>query len=230
MKRQSFPLWLLRDVPAFMGFIASFWTLIIFAMVSGRRGLRDDHFALLLAHAEAKLDQVLWRHAYRRLGWPPSLVQLHIIPPTVLWADTLERLANYAHAFRNMNRVVESYVDDLRARYGISERDLVAHGSTDAALCAAAHHALVGAGALVRGNLRPSTCRAEAQLRRKDERGHAHARGPPLNLEFRNPAPPHLSASAPEIAPPRPALTFLSASTTYAPHLEPTHMKPSKPA
>ncbi len=64
MKRQSFPLWLLRNAPSLMGLPASFLALIIFAMSSGNsagsigKQVRD-HFALMLAHAEAKLDQVL---------------------------------------------------------------------------------------------------------------------------------------------------------------------------
>ncbi len=71
MKRQSFPLRLLRDVPSLVGLLASFWALITFAMSSGNRGMRADpvgkqvrdRVALMLAHAEAKLDQALWRQA-----------------------------------------------------------------------------------------------------------------------------------------------------------------------
>ncbi len=132
MKRHSFPLWLLRDVPSLRGCLASFWALIIFAVSSGNRVMRGDsigkqvrdHFALMLAHAEGKLDQALWRKVYRRPGWNPSLVRLHIIAPTILWSDTEERLAHYAHAFRNMNRVVDAYVDDLRECYSIARRHM----------------------------------------------------------------------------------------------------------
>ncbi len=123
MKRQSFPLWLLRDVPSLMGLLASFWAQIIFAMSSGNKGMRadsigkqvHDHFALMLAHAEAKLDQTLFRQAYRRLGWPPNLAGLHIIASAKIWSNTQERLTHYAEAFRNMNRVVDAYVEDLCA-------------------------------------------------------------------------------------------------------------------
>ena len=59
MKRRSFPLWLLRDAPALLGLLASFWTLIIFVMVNGAKAMRAgtagkrfrDHIALLLALA-----------------------------------------------------------------------------------------------------------------------------------------------------------------------------------
>ncbi len=115
-----------------MGLLASFWALIIFVMSSGNRVMRArsigkqvrDHFALMLAHAEAKLDQALWRQAYRRLVWQSNLVRLHIIAPTIRWPDTQERLAHYVHAFRNMNRVVDAYVDDIRARYSIAKNDV----------------------------------------------------------------------------------------------------------
>ena len=87
MKRWSFPLWLLRDVPALLGLLASFWTLVIFAMTSGGKALHNlkpgssvlTQFACLLTHAEARLDFALWRQAYRRLGWNPRGVTLHII-------------------------------------------------------------------------------------------------------------------------------------------------------
>ena len=145
MKRPSFPLWLLRDVPAFMGLIVSFWTLIIVAMTSGCRAASAsqrvrDHFALLLALTEARLDYALWREAYRRLGWSPRDIQLQVFAPAELWSDTHARLLSFANAFRNMNAVVDAYVGHLRAQYNISKRDLAALGSTGAAFHASAHH------------------------------------------------------------------------------------------
>ena len=179
MKRPSFPLWLLRDVPAFMGLIASFWTLIIVAMTSGCRAASAsqrarDHFAILLALTEARLDYALWREAYRRLGWSPRDIQLQVFAPAELWSDTHARLLSFANAFRNMNAVVDSYVGHLRAQYGISKRE-AAHGSTDAALHAAAHHELFSCAppqALILSS-------ARSARPSKDERSPAHARAPP---------------------------------------------------
>jgi hypothetical protein len=85
----------------------------------------------------------------------------------------------------------------IRERFRrLSRAPLLAHASTDATLCAAAQHELVGlAGLNINVALmlsrpqsgRPSTCRAEAQRRRKHERGLTKARGPPSLLEYRLP-------------------------------------------
>jgi len=133
MKRRSLPIWLLRDVPALMGLLASFWTLIIFAMTSARKAATAsqasqsirDRFALLLALAEARLDFALWRQAYRRIGWHPGGVALEVFPPSTDWAYTQKRLRDFAHAFRNMNEIVDSYVDHIRECFGISQRELL---------------------------------------------------------------------------------------------------------
>ena len=116
-------MWLLRDVPALMRLLASFWTRVILAMtrsVALTRGAKAfrDHFTLLLALGEARLDNAL----YRRIGWHTRGVPLQILPPTTAWADTQARLLNYAHAFRNMNQIVDAYVDHIRERFGISQR------------------------------------------------------------------------------------------------------------
>ena len=195
MKRKGWPIWLLRDVPAFLGIMFSFWPLVILLITSARRAMRGkkvrwaalDDFPFLLAHAEARLAFALRRQAYRRLGWNPRLVPFELIPACDDWNDTVERYLNYSRALRDMNVVVEAYLDDIRAQYSISERDLVAHGSTDARLRRAAHHELAPARA---ASARPSTCHAEAQRRRKDERGPAHARGPPLTQKPGPTAPP----------------------------------------
>ncbi len=64
---------------------------------------------------------------------------------------------------------------------------LAAHGSTDTALCAAAHHELVGVAILTRATSPFALILSSTRSVRtsKDERGPAHARGPPLNLSFR---------------------------------------------
>ena len=70
-----------------------------------------EHIALLVAFAESRLDFALWRQAYRRLGWDPRAIALHTIDPPALWPDTCQRMHSYAQVIRNMNRVVDAYVD-----------------------------------------------------------------------------------------------------------------------
>ena len=115
MKCQSFPLWLLRDVPAFLGAMLSFWALVIFAMTSARKAARlaeaspsiRDRFAVFLGLGEARLDYALWRQAYRRIGWHPRGVTLEVFPPSTDWSYTQKRLRDFAHAFRKMNEIVD---------------------------------------------------------------------------------------------------------------------------
>jgi hypothetical protein len=40
MNRRSFPLWLLRDLPALIGLALSFWPLMILVINSGRKAAR----------------------------------------------------------------------------------------------------------------------------------------------------------------------------------------------
>jgi len=94
MKPRSLPLWLLRDVPALMGLLASFWTPIIFAMTSARKAVSlaeasqslRDRFAVFLSLAEARLDYALWRQDYRRIGWHPRGMTLEVFPPPADWS------------------------------------------------------------------------------------------------------------------------------------------------
>ncbi len=164
MKRKGWPIWLLRDIPAFLGVMLSFWPLVILLISSERRVMRGktlrrsvfETIALLLAHAEARLTFALTRQAYRRLGWNPRLVRFNLIPATYNLREVQERYANYVNAFGDMNAVVETYIEDIRQRYRIAERDLVAHGSTDARQSRAAHHELVGASSCATSPLRSS--------------------------------------------------------------------------
>jgi hypothetical protein len=187
-------LWLLRDVPALLGVLRSFWSLVICAMINDRKAIRADntgkairdHIAALLAHAEANLDFALWRQAYRRIGWHPRAANFHLIAPTTRWADTQLRLQNYCRAFGNMQEVVDAYVEHLRAQHRISQSDLVANGSTDTALCAAAHHELVGTASIFSRHAQFALILSSdrRELPSKDERGHQHARGPPLHTQI----------------------------------------------
>jgi hypothetical protein len=220
MNRRSFPLWLLRDVPAFLGFLLTFWPLMICVINSGGQAMRNgargqrlhDRISIMLAHAEAWLCFALWRQAYRRVGWHPRSVKLQLIPPTTHRDETFERFRNYIHAFLNMEQVVDTYVEDIRARYRICKTDLVAHGSTDAALCATAHHELVSAASIFSRRAQLALILSSDQRERpsKDERGHAHARGPPLNLvqnQTNPPRRPHLRVRTLTPAPQKSART-----------------------
>ena len=222
LKRRSFPLWLLRDFPALLGLLASFWTLVTFAMtrsVAPTRGGKAfrDHFTLLLAPAEARLDYALWRQAYRRIGWHPRGVTLQILPPNTAWSDTRSRLLSYAHAFRNMSQIVDAYVAHLRERFGIAERDLVAHGSTDARQSRAAMSWYVSL--RLRSSLSSTRRARPSKASRSDARaaprGYAHARGPPLysNSGKSEAIPPQRTAS--EAAPTR-ARRCLAGSLSFA--------------
>jgi succinate dehydrogenase hydrophobic anchor subunit len=69
MKRRGLPCWLLRNVPALLGVVISFWSLMILVITNGRcaasgkkvRQSTYDDFSILLAHAEALLAFALWR-------------------------------------------------------------------------------------------------------------------------------------------------------------------------
>ena len=131
MKRRGLPIWLLRDVPALLGVMISFWPLMILVITNGFRAMRGGKvrqsayvdFAILLAHAEARLAFALWREAYRRIGWNPHSVQFNLVPASDAWDETTGRFHTYMRAMRDMNSFVDAYVEDLRERYSISERD-----------------------------------------------------------------------------------------------------------
>ena len=219
MKRRSFPLWLLRDVPALMGVMLSFWTLIIFAMTSARkaatasqasRSIRD-RFALLLALAEARLDYALWRQAYRRIGWHPRGVALEVFPPSTDWAYTQKRLRDFAHAFRNMNAIVDSYVDHIRERFGISQRELMNARSFPLRLASrSTSPGFAGGGKAHRPLASLAVRRGRWRALARVGGGSLSCRGPPLNQNRKPPtshAPrarprPHACLRNPRVRPP----------------------------
>ncbi len=69
MKRRSLPIWLLRDVPSFLGGMISFWPLMILVIRNGFAAMRGrkiskgvfDQLPIFLAHAGSRLDFALWR-------------------------------------------------------------------------------------------------------------------------------------------------------------------------
>ena len=69
-------MWLLRDLPALIGIVLSFWPLMILVISTGRRAMLGkkisprafDCVMQLLPMAEARLRFALHRQAYRALG------------------------------------------------------------------------------------------------------------------------------------------------------------------
>ena len=134
-----------------------------------------DDFPILLAHAESRLDFALWREAYRRIGWNPRDVEFTLVEASDDWEETTRRFQSYQRASRNLEACARHYVEELRQRYSISQRDLAAHGSTDARLCAhpsKGFAAVREADELVRGTNSSGEARGA-------QRGQAYARGPP---------------------------------------------------
>ena len=191
MKRRGVPLWLLRDVPALLGIVFSFWPLVILLITSARRAMLGkkvrwaalDDFPLLLAHAEARLAFALTRQAYRRLGWNPRLVPFELLPACDDWNDSVERYLNYSRALRDMNAVVETYIDSIREQYRISEREVAsatAHAPVRAPLATRSKSSLAD---------RRGKWRATSSSRDGGGCLRVRARGPPSNLEFRKTSP-----------------------------------------
>jgi hypothetical protein len=223
MNRRSFPLWLLRDLPALFGIVLSFWPLMILVISSGRRAARGwkiapavyQHIMALLPVAEARLRYALFRQAFRAFGWNWRAVPLELIPPPETWAEAGPRFEAYRLAMSDLRQAAEIFTDLQRKHYGMrghADANTVraAHASMHAAHRAAAQHERVDV-------QRPPTWRAEAQRRRQDERVLANARGPPAFPEFRQSANNHLSAltrlrphpRAYAVTPPRPPFSII---------------------
>jgi hypothetical protein len=187
MKRRSLPIWLLRDVPAFLGVMISFWPLMILVIRNGFAAMRGktisksvfDQLPIFLAHAESRLDFALWREAYRRIGWNPRAISFELFSAPESWADTARRFENYRRASMSLEVCARGYVEHLREQHSLTKAELVAHGSTDARLHRAAHHELVGVAMFQRSQFALTLCSAQRARPSKGERGPAHARGPP---------------------------------------------------
>jgi hypothetical protein len=197
MNRRSFPLWLLRDVPALIGIALSFWPLMILVISNGRKAARGkridpgiyDALMAMLPMAEARLRYALYRQAFRAFGWNPRLILLEHLPPITDWSDFGPRFEAYRLAIMDLRQAAIVFTDILRDQYRLRthlDANIVrpAHASTDAARCAAARHELVGlAGPCVR---RRSSLRSAQRTNwsggpiRAADGVLAHARGPPL--------------------------------------------------
>ncbi len=205
MKCRSLPLWLLRDVPAFLGVMFSFWPLMILVIVNGRRAASGKKvrqssyidFAILLAHAEARLAFALWRQAYRRLGWDQRGVEFHLIPASDNFDATCERYHAYSRACREIDAYVDAYVEDLRAQYNISERE--AANASGCPLRRAAHVAYPSRRCL--SSLAARRERWIVASSRRDGGGSHSSRGPPIRYSQRATRSNHLARPARETAP-----------------------------
>ena len=179
-------MWLLRDLPALIGIVLSFWPLMIMVIANGRRAMSgrkispraDECVMHMLPIAEAQLHYALCRQAWRALGWNVRDVQLEILPPIKNWSDLGARFEAYTADMMDLHAAAARFTEGLRRIYGIRTRvdaNSVRAAHARAAHCAARRESTGIAAAAER----PSTCRAEAQRRRKHERVLANARGPP---------------------------------------------------
>jgi hypothetical protein len=190
MKRRTWPLWLLRDVPALLGVMLSFWPLMIIVIANGRKAMLGrkipqrvyDCIMQMLPIAEARLRYALARQAARALGWDPRRVQLETIPMPESWEATPERLEAYRLAMMDIAAAAQTFTDLIRQHYRIRTRvDANAtHASTDAARRAVAQQERVGV-ASSRAGVSQAFILSSARSARpsKDERVLANARGPP---------------------------------------------------
>ena len=144
MKRRSLPIWLLRDVPAFLGVMISFWPLMILVIRNGFAAMRGkkisksvfDQLPIFLAHAESRLDFALWREAYRRLGWNPRAISFELFSAPEDWADTARRFENYRRACTTLEACARGYVEHLRAQHSLSQREAMNAGACPLRLAA----------------------------------------------------------------------------------------------
>ena len=179
-------MWLLRDLPALIGIVLSFWPLMIMVIANGRRAMLGNKISprafdcvmQLLPMAEARLRFALHRQAYRALGWDPRAIRLDDILPITNWSDVAERFEAYRLSMMDLHAAAAFFTNEHRRLHRIRMR--VDANTSRAAHARAAHCAArresTGVAAAAE---RPSTCRAEAQRRRKHARGLTTARGPP---------------------------------------------------
>ena len=192
MKPGRTPLWLLRDLPALIGIVLSFWPLMIMVIANGRRAMlgkkisprADECVMQMLPIAEARLHYALCRQAWRALGWNVRDVQLEILPPIKNWSDLGARFEAYTADMMDLHAAAARFTEGLRRIYRIRTRVdansvRAAHASTDA--LRAAQHELAGVAAFSSRNSRVALMLSSARSARpsKHERGLTTARGPP---------------------------------------------------
>jgi hypothetical protein len=206
MKRRSFPVWLLRDLPALIGIALSFWPLMIMVISTGRRAMSGkrisprafDLIMHMLPIAEARLHYALCRQAWRALGWNVRDVQLEILPPITQWSDVAARFEVYRADMMDLGAAATRFTEALRQHYRIRT-------SVDANAVRVSHaraarnavtHALAGAAPSQSSLVALMLSSARSARPSKHERGLTTARGPPVFLNLRKPTRLHLSAPA----------------------------------
>jgi hypothetical protein len=127
-----FPLWLLRDWPALLAVLVSFWAFCFAGFTAGRRLMRGERmsdeeqqaFFALYARAESCLDHAIWRQAWRACGYSAKHAQ-YVLFPTPASFDELEpRYRGYLRALRDMEHLVIAYADELRRRFSLSKAEV----------------------------------------------------------------------------------------------------------
>ncbi len=113
-------MWLLRDILALLGFLISFWPLIILVITNGFKAIRGkkvpksvyDEFPILLAHTKARLD------------WDRRAVEFTLVEASDDWNETTRRFQSYQRAFGNLEAYSRADVHALCERYSTSQRDV----------------------------------------------------------------------------------------------------------
>jgi hypothetical protein len=204
MNRRSFPLWLLRDLPALIGIALSFWPLMILVISNGRKAARGkridpgiyDALMTMLPMAEARLRYALYRQAFCAFGWTQRLILLEELPPITSWSDFGPRFEAYRLAIMDLRQAAIVFTDILRDQYRLrtsvdANTTRAAHASTDAARRAAAQHELVGvapASAHLAGCVALMASSAQSARPSNHAGVLANARGPPPFQIFQNSA------------------------------------------
>ena len=130
MKDRTFPLWLLRDVPALLGVLLSFWPLVILVIVNGEKAMRGkkinpavyQHLMAMLPVAEARLHFALHRQAFRAFGWSLRHVPRPPVARVASWEDFGPRFEAYRRAIMDLNAAARTFTQSLRHAYRIRTR------------------------------------------------------------------------------------------------------------
>ncbi len=172
--------------------------------------------ALIDYEATLRLTIAARAHQIAKLRFVPGKKSFHRPARARSLVDLVKRIQILAKDCTDIERLAQRQAIRLKRERDADPLGLAAHGSTDAALRAAAHHEAVGVASIYTSaksglilssarTARPSTCRAEAQRRREDEavltaRPTAQSRAPPV-FDVRLTQTPRLAGFACEVAP-----------------------------